>query len=57
MMEEQVREAILAELKRQAEADASRLRVAESGGKLSVEGDIDLDALAMAVVGAVAGGP
>ena len=55
-MEEQVRDALLAELKRQS--DASGLSVTPEGeGAARVEGRIDLEALAMAVVGAVAGGP
>jgi hypothetical protein len=57
-MEEQIAEAIAGELMRQAEADRGALRVEKAGeGALTVEGRIDLDALAMAVVGAVAGGP
>ena len=55
-MEEQVRDAILAELKRQS--DGGGLEVAPEGpGAARVEGRVDLEALAMAVVGAVAGGP
>jgi hypothetical protein len=57
MMEEKVREAIIAELQRQAEANGARLRIAVKDELLTVNGDIDLDALAMAVVGAVSGGP
>ncbi|HYE42868.1 MAG TPA: hypothetical protein VEA15_05685 [Caulobacteraceae bacterium] len=55
-MEEQVAEAIRAELERQAEG-SSGLTVRSADAGLSVEGEIDLEALAMAVVGAVAGGP
>jgi hypothetical protein len=55
-MEEQVREAIVAELKRQAEA-GDGLSVSAEEASLSVDGRVDLDALAMAVVGALAGGP
>jgi len=57
MMEDEVREAIIAELQRQAEANPSKLRISAEGEKLAVNGEIDLDALAMAIVGAVAGGP
>jgi hypothetical protein len=57
MMEEKVREAIIAELQRQAEANGARLRIAVKDELLTVNGDIDLDALAMAIVGAVSGGP
>lgn len=57
-MEDQVREAVVGEITRQAEASDGALK-ADCGqpGKLHVEGDLDLDALAMAVVGSVAGGP
>ncbi|HEX8568817.1 MAG TPA: hypothetical protein VF699_02695 [Caulobacteraceae bacterium] len=55
-MEEQVRDAIVAELKRQSAGGG--LFVGEEGeGAVRLEGRVDLEALAMAVVGAVAGGP
>ena len=57
MLEEEVRKAIIFELKRQAEASPSRLKVTEAGDRARVQGEIDLAALAMAVVGSVAGGP
>ncbi|MBB2969938.1 MULTISPECIES: hypothetical protein [Phyllobacteriaceae] len=57
MMEDEIREAIVAELQRQAEADPARLRISTDGDKLTADGEIDLDGLAMAIVGAVAGGP
>jgi hypothetical protein len=57
MNEDQVREAIVAELQRQAEAGPERLRVATHEDSLSVDGEIDLDALAMAIIGSMAGGP
>ncbi len=57
MTEEQVREAIIAELTRQAEANPSALTVKTTGSDLTVDGAIDLDALAMAIVGSLAGGP
>jgi hypothetical protein len=56
-MEGQVAEAIVDELQRQAEASAGDLSLTADGGRLDIRGTIDLDALAMAVVGAVAGGP
>jgi hypothetical protein len=57
-LEQQVAEAITVELTRQAEAGPHALSVEPAGqGALSVRGRIDLEALAMAVVGAVAGGP
>jgi hypothetical protein len=56
MLEEKLKEAIVAELKRQAANDPHSLSV-ESSDDLIVEGKIDLDDLAMAIAGAVAGGP
>lgn len=55
-MEQQVREAILDELTRQAEAGGPAV-TPEGEGAVTVQGRVDLEALAMAVVGAVAGGP
>ena len=57
MMEEKVREAIVAELRRQSEAENSKLMVSVEAARLNATGEIDLDALAMAIVGAVSGGP
>ena len=56
MLEEKLKEAIVAELKRQAANDPQSLGVENSDG-LVVEGKIDLDDLAMVIAGAVAGGP
>ena len=56
MLEEQLREAIIGELKRQAANGPDVLRV-QDGGELAVSGKIDLDALVMVIAGAVAGGP
>lgn len=57
-MEDQVREAVIQELTRQAQDSHGELRTGRpASGRLRVEGDVDLDALAMAVVGSVAGGP
>ena len=55
-MEEQIIDAITAELKRQA-ANGGVAVDEPRDGKLRVDGRIDLDALAMAVAGSVAGGP
>jgi hypothetical protein len=55
-MEEMVRDAVVAELKRQAEAGGLSF-AAEGEGAAAVQGRVDLEALAMAIVGAVAGGP
>ncbi len=57
-MEDQVREAIVDELKRQAEAGEGRLKLDPEGNDLlTIQGRVNLDELAMAVVGALAGGP
>lgn len=58
MLEEKVREAIVSELQRQAAEGRDRLKLGEpEGDVLRIEGAVDLEALAAAVVGAVAGGP
>ncbi len=57
-LEEHVREAIVGELKRQSEAGGQRLVVkAEDPATIVIEGPVNLDELALAVVGAIAGGP
>jgi hypothetical protein len=56
MLEEKLKEAIVAELKRQAANDPQSLGV-DNADELVVWGRIDLDDLAMVVAGAVAGGP
>jgi len=56
MLEEKLKDAIVAELKRQAANEPQSLSVESSDG-LVVNGKIDLDDLAMVVAGAVAGGP
>ena len=50
MLEEKLKEAIVAELKRQAANDPQSLSVESSDG-LVVEGKIDLDDLAMVIAG------
>ena len=55
ILEEKLKEAIVAELKRQASNDPHSLR-AESAEGLVVKGRIDLEDLAMVIAGAVAGG-
>ena len=55
-MEAQVAKAIRTELERQAEQNPG-LGLEASESAITVHGRIDLEALAMAVVGAVAGGP
>jgi hypothetical protein len=56
MFEEKLKEAIVAELKRQAANHPQVLKV-ESSPDLVVNGKVDLDALAMVVAGSMAGGP
>lgn len=56
-LEGQVREAIVAELQRQAEAHEGDLQVTPGDRAVTVNGKVDLDELTMAVVGSVAGGP
>jgi hypothetical protein len=57
-MEERVRDAIKAELARQADASRGALVASPAGdGRLRIEGEVDLEALAMVIVGSLAGGP
>jgi hypothetical protein len=56
MLEEQIVEAIKTELQRQAADKPATLSVVTTKS-FSVNGTIDLEALAMAIAGSVAGGP
>ena len=57
-IEDQVREAIVAELKRQSEVGQQGLRVRTGDAEtITIEGQVNLDELTMAVVGSLAGGP
>lgn len=56
-LEEKVKDAIAGELERQAENRPGTLTVRRRNGKLLVEGEIDLDDLAMVVICSLAGGP
>ena len=57
-LEDKVRETIIAELRRQAEAGSQGLRVdARAAEMMTIEGRVNLDELAMAIVGSLAGGP
>lgn len=57
-MEAQIVAALRTELQRQAADAGEALRIAEtSSAHLRIDGSVDLEALAMAVAGAVAGGP
>lgn len=51
------REAVVAELQRQAAEDPERLQIRKTDDRYWVEGEIDIDSLVMIVVGAAAGGP
>ena len=56
-LEQKIIEAILADLKNQAEA-GGRLKVGENRqGVVTIDGAVNLEELAMAIAGAVAGGP
>ena len=57
-LEDNIREAIIAELQRQSEAGDGALKVAVEGPTMiRIEGSVNLDELTMVVVGSVAGGP
>ena len=57
-IEDQVCNAIVAELKRQSEAGEQGLRVRTGEAEtITIEGRVNLDELTMAVVGSLAGGP
>ncbi len=57
-IEDQVREAIVAELKRQSEGGEQGLRVNTGDAEtITIEGRVNLDELTLAVVGSLAGGP
>ena len=57
MVEDQVREAILAELQRQAEVNPQKLTLEQRDDTAVINGEVQLDELVMAILGAVAGGP
>ena len=56
MLEEKLKAAIVAELKRQAANNPQSLSI-ENSDDLVVNGTIDLEDLTMVIAGAVAGGP
>ena len=56
-MEAQIVVALRRELERQAEQNPSLTVARDGDSAATVEGRLDLEALAMAVAGAVAGGP
>ncbi|WP_336489512.1 hypothetical protein [Methylobacterium nigriterrae] len=57
-LQKTIRDAIIAELERQAEAEDPAPKVdTREPGYAAIEGRIDLDALIMVIEGALAGGP
>jgi osmotically-inducible protein OsmY len=56
-MEQQIVEALKAELQRQAADGVLNIETRVTANAVTLEGVLDLEAVAMAVVGAVAGGP
>jgi hypothetical protein len=56
-VENTIREAIIDELRRQAEISGSRLQVEATEDLVTINGPIDVDDLVMVVLGSVAGGP
>lgn len=56
-VESTIREAIVQELRRQAQNSGSKLKVETSDDKVTINGPVDLDDLVMVVMGSVAGGP
>jgi hypothetical protein len=48
---------VIQELERQAAENPSKLKVRRAGDRVVVDGEIDVDALVMVVVGSMAGGP
>lgn len=56
-LQTQIRDAMLAELKRQAADRPEDLQVSERDRRVEIRGSVDLDDLVMVAVSAVAGGP
>ncbi|MGN6303498.1 MAG: hypothetical protein ACTHNH_01680 [Mesorhizobium sp.] len=56
-LEEKAITAVIEELERQAAENPSKLEVRRNGDKISVHGEVDVDAVVMVVVGSMAGGP
>jgi hypothetical protein len=56
-LEQKAITAIAEELERQAAENPDRLKVRRTETGLDVQGEIDVDALVMVVIGSVAGGP
>ncbi|MBP0583053.1 hypothetical protein J8I29_27250 [Labrys sp. LIt4] len=49
--------AVIEELERQAAENPSKLKVRRDGDTTIVDGEVDVDAVVMVVVGSMAGGP
>jgi 5-formyltetrahydrofolate cyclo-ligase len=56
-LEEKAINAVIEELERQAAENPEKITVKRTGATVSVNGEIDVDALVMVVVGSMAGGP
>jgi osmotically-inducible protein OsmY len=56
-MSDIIREAVIDELKRQAEISNAALTVQTTDDLVTINGPVDLDDLVMVVIGSVAGGP
>ncbi|MGB3643395.1 MAG: hypothetical protein WBA15_02860 [Mesorhizobium sp.] len=56
-LEEKAITAVIDELERQAAENPTKPEVRRNGDKISVHGDVDVDAVLMVVVGSMAGGP
>lgn len=54
---DKARQAMMEELRRQVAERPKHLAVEGTGDLVQVNGEVDIDALAMVVIGAVAGGP
>jgi hypothetical protein len=56
-LQQQMREAMLAELERQASERPQELQVERKEGRVEIRGTVDIDDLVMVAVSSVAGGP
>lgn len=56
-LEEKAITGVIEELERQAAENPSKLKIRRDGDRVIVNGEIEVDALVMVVVGAMAGGP
>ena len=56
-VETEIRQAIIDELKRQADNSSSQLTVQTTDDQVTINGPVNLDDLVMVVMGSVAGGP